>query len=80
MWWNKIPQPEKQQIDIFVLCYFDNDYHFYFIPINLPSWLVLGLKIKRLQEKSKIHYKHYAYAKYWNFETSVKDFIPPTAP
>ena len=37
VWWNKIPQPEKQQIDIFVLCYFDNDYHFYFIPINLPS-------------------------------------------
>ncbi|MEL6442435.1 MAG: hypothetical protein AAFQ80_24725 [Cyanobacteria bacterium J06621_8] len=36
-WWNKIPQPEKQQTDIFMLSYFENDYHFHFIPINLPS-------------------------------------------
>ncbi len=37
VWWDKIPQPEKQYIDIFVLGYFDNDNHYYFIPINLLS-------------------------------------------
>ncbi len=37
VWWNKIPQPEKQQIDIFMLSYFENNNHYHFIPINLPS-------------------------------------------